>query len=107
MNEENYIYFFKGKTAIYKSIIIQYILPSSITEIQIQTKHTALDVSIINTMEAVIVKRVAEETGYALTLRNNQKWGEFGDWCLREEYKVLLFGSGVHWVLVPRGRTIA
>ena len=69
--------------------------------------HTALDVSIINPLEAVTVKRAAEETGYALTLRNNQKWGEFGDWCLREEYKVLLFGSGDQWVLVPRGRTIA
>ena len=67
--------------------------------------HTAWDVSIINPMEALTVKRAAEEKGYAPTLRNNQKWGKYGDRCLIE-YKVLLFGSGNHRVLAPRGRTI-
>ena len=49
--------------------------------------HAALDVSVINPLQTLTVQRAAEEPGYALTLRRNQKWGKYGDRCLAEGIK--------------------
>ena len=49
--------------------------------------HAALDVSVINPLQALTVQRAAEEPGYALTLKHNQKWGKHGDRCLAEGIK--------------------
>ena len=49
--------------------------------------HAALNISVINPMQVLTVDRAAEEPGYALNLRHNQKWSKYGDKCLAEGIK--------------------
>ena len=46
--------------------------------------HAALDVSVINSLQAQTVDRAATEPGYALALRHRQKWAKYGEACLAE-----------------------
>ena len=46
--------------------------------------HAAMDVSCINSLQAQTVVRAAEEPGYALGLRHQQKWSRYGEACLAE-----------------------
>ena len=52
--------------------------------------NTRLDISIFNPMQVQTVARAAEEIGYGLTLRHNQKWSKYGDKCLAEGIKFCL-----------------
>ena len=49
--------------------------------------HAAMDVSVINSMQAQTVDRAATEPGYALTLRYNQKLNRYSEACLAEGIK--------------------
>ena len=46
--------------------------------------HAALDISVINPLQTLTVERAAEEPGYALSLRHNQKLRKYSDKCLAE-----------------------
>ena len=46
--------------------------------------HAALDVTCVNSLQALTVNRAATEPGYALELRHRQKWGKYGEACLAE-----------------------
>ena len=46
--------------------------------------HAALDISVINPLQAATVQRAAVEPGYALRYRHDQKLSKYGDRCLAE-----------------------
>ena len=46
--------------------------------------HAALDVTCVNSLQALTVNRAAMEPGYALELRHSQKWGKYEEACLAE-----------------------
>ena len=41
--------------------------------------HAALDISVINPLQALTIQRAAEEPGYAMNLRHQQKLTKYGD----------------------------
>ena len=49
--------------------------------------HAALDVSVINPLQAQTIQRASVEPGYALNLRHQQKMSKYGDKCLSEGIK--------------------
>ena len=49
--------------------------------------HAALDVSVINPLQAQTMQRAAAEPGYALQLRHQQKINKYADKCLAEGIK--------------------
>ena len=49
--------------------------------------HAALDVSVINPMQAQTISKAAEEPGHALHVRHTQKLKKYGDKCLAEGIK--------------------
>ena len=49
--------------------------------------HAALDISIINPLQAATVNRASVEPGYALSYRHEQKLSKYGDRCLTEGIK--------------------
>ena len=49
--------------------------------------HAALDLSVINPLQAQTISRAAVEPGHALNLRHQQKLNKHGDRCLAEGIK--------------------
>ena len=47
-------------------------------------RHAAIDVTVINPLQLLTLARAAEEPGYALGLRFQQKWAKYGELCRAE-----------------------
>ena len=68
--------------------------------------NAALDVTCVNSLQALTVNRAATEPGYALELRHRQKWGKYGEACLAEGVRFCPVVVELHGVYHKEGERI-